>query len=74
MLAYSNNKHVGIVLQVHEDYVKMINEVGGIVNIKNADINKKFERDKKTAGLDQLSQTIAIDTVVKIVEGRNKVY
>lgn len=38
-----NNKNVGVVLQVQEDYLKVINDEGEIANVKIGDINKKID-------------------------------
>ena len=42
MINYNNNKNCGLVLQVHEDYLKIINEQNNVVNVKIADIGKKI--------------------------------
>jgi transcription elongation factor len=42
LINYNNNKNCGLVLQVHEDYLKIINEQNNVVNVKIADIGKKI--------------------------------
>ena len=41
LVLYNGSKNSGLVLQVHEDYLKMINEQSKIVNIKIVDLGKK---------------------------------
>ena len=70
MVSYNNSKNIGVVLQVHEDSLKVINDNGEIQNIKIGDINKKYE-DKKPA-IDSQRNTIYPDNVVKITQGKYK--
>lgn len=42
LVNYNGNKNAGLVLQVNEDYLKLINEQGKIENIKIADLGKKL--------------------------------
>ena len=42
LINYNNNNNCGLVLQVHEDYLKIINEQNNVVNVKIADIGKKI--------------------------------
>ena len=42
LINYNNNKNCGLVLQVHEDYLKIINEQNNGVTVKIADIGKKI--------------------------------
>jgi len=72
MIAYNNSKNVGVVLQVQEDYVKIIDEQGQIRNLKISEISKKFEKDKKISGYDMSGNTLTSDNVVNVVEGRYK--
>jgi len=41
LVNYNGNKNAGLVLQVNEDYLKVINEQGKIENVKIADLGKK---------------------------------
>ena len=72
MISYNNNKNVAVVLQVHDYYLKVINQDGHLQNIKISDIDKKFERENKVNGMDRLGNTLCLDNVVKVVDGRNK--
>lgn len=47
MVVYNNNKSVGVVLQVQEDFLKILNEHGQTQMIRVVDINKKVEKDSK---------------------------
>lgn len=40
LVQYNGNKNAGLVLQVNEDYLKLINEQGKIENVKIADLGK----------------------------------
>jgi transcription elongation factor len=42
LVNYNGGKNSGLVLQVHEDYLKIINEQGKLTNVKVADIGKKI--------------------------------
>lgn len=72
LVSYNNNKDVGVVLQVQEDYLKVINEHGQIKNIKIGEISKKFEKDRKAFANDYMGNTISQENVIKCVEGRYK--
>lgn len=84
MVAFNQNKNVGIILQVDgafggasggQDYVRLINDQGEIVSIKSTDINKKFDqRDQqhKVTSIDSQRNTICRDNVVKVINGPYK--
>lgn len=72
MISYNNNKNVGVVLQVQEDYLKVINDHGEIKNIKLTDVDKKFERDRKANTVDSQRNTLYTDNVIKIIDGKYK--
>lgn len=72
LVLYNGNKNAGLVLQVHEDYLKLINEQSKIVNVKIVDLGKKVPlppRNGTLNGRDKNNNTLAMDQVVKITEG-----
>ncbi len=72
LVLYNGSKNSGLVLQVHEDYLKMINEQSKIVNVKIVDLGKKVPlppRNGTLNGRDKNNNTLAMDQVVKVVEG-----
>lgn len=72
MISFNSNKSVGVVLQVQEDYLRVIDDLGEVRNIKTSDINKKFERDSKVSAQDQVGNTVSIENVIKCVDGKYK--
>ena len=75
LVLYNGNKNAGLVLQVHEDYLKMINEQSKIVNVKIVDLGKKVPlppRNGTLNGRDKNNNTLAMDQVVKVTEGKNR--
>lgn len=74
-MLYNGSKNFGLVLQVHEDYLKMINEQSKIVNIKIVDLGEKVSlppRNGTLQGRDKNGNTLAMDQVVKVVEGPHR--
>lgn len=64
LVLYNGNKNAGLVLQVHEDYLKMINEQGKIVSPKIVDLGKKVPlppRNGTLNGRDRENNTLAMD-------------
>lgn len=64
LVNYNGNKNAGLVLQVNEDYLKLINEQGKIENIKIADLGKKLPaptRGGTLGGRDSLGNALALD-------------
>lgn len=55
-----------------EDYLKLINENGAIINMKLAAVNKKFDKNQKVSGADFHGNTLCPDNVVKVTEGAYK--
>jgi len=75
LVLYNGNKNAGLVLQVHEDYLKMINEQSKIVNVKIVDLGKKVPlppRNGTLNGRDKNNNTLAMDQVVKVIEGKHR--
>lgn len=42
LVNFNQGKRIGLVLQVHEDYLKIIDQQGKLVNVKTSDIGKKI--------------------------------
>ena len=64
LINYNNSKNSGLVLQVHEDYLKVINEQGKLANVKVADIGKKITAPRPGMPIqarDSKGNTLAID-------------
>ena len=67
-----NTKYVGVVLQVQDDYLKVINNEGDLQNIKLSDINKKIDFSRKTTTVDSHRNTLYADNVVRMTNGKYK--
>ena len=64
LVLYNGSKNSGLVLQVHEDYLKMINEQSKIVSVKVCDLGKKVPlppRNGTLNGRDKNNNTLAMD-------------
>lgn len=64
LVNYNGNKNAGLVLQVNEDYLKVINEQGKIENVKIADLGKKLPapmRGGTLGGRDSQGNALALD-------------
>lgn len=62
-------------LQVQEDYLKLINEQGRLVNVKVADLGKKIPKPARKSTLncrDSQGNTLSLSAMVKVVDGPNK--
>lgn len=72
LVQYNGNKNAGYVLQVQEDYLKMINEQGKITNVKICDLGKKIPPPSRNGTLnahDHENHTLNYDAMVKVREG-----
>jgi len=70
LVNYNGNKNAGLVLQVHEDYIKLINEQNKIENIKIIDLGKKLPDMKRTLGArDSQGNALALDQMIKVIQG-----
>lgn len=71
LVSYNNNKFVGLVLQVQEDYLKVINEQGKTENVKVANINKKISKmgSNKALGRDSKGNSLAVNHMVRCSNG-----
>ena len=68
LVNYNGNKNAGLVLQVHEDYIKLINEQNKIENIKIVDLGKKLPDMKRTLGArDSQGNALALDQMIKVI-------
>jgi len=75
LVNFNGEKGRGIVLQVHEDYLKIIDQQGKLVNIKTSDIGKRIPQMKPGSSInarDKSGHNLAIDQMVKILDGPNK--
>ena len=75
LVQYNGNKNAGLVLQVNEDYIKLINEHGKIENVKIADLGKKLpapSRGGTLGGRDSQGNALGLDQMVKCVQGSHK--
>jgi len=64
LVCFDSNKHAGLVLQVHEDYLKVITEQNKLKNVKIAEVSKKLPppRKRSTFGVrDKQGNTLALD-------------
>ena len=78
LIAYDNNKFVGVVLSVDSmggigsDLIRLINEEGAVQNIRGNQVSKKFDqRDLriKQQAVDAKRNTIYHNNVVKVISG-----
>lgn len=63
LVNFNQGKHIGLVLQVHEDYLKIIDQQGKLVNVKTAEIGKKIPALKPNSSInarDKDGHTLAI--------------
>jgi len=45
LVSYNNNKNIGYVLQVQEDFLKVISDRGELLNLKLNEVNKKITKE-----------------------------
>ena len=72
LVQYNGNKNAGLVLQINEDQIKLINEQGKIENVKIADLGKKLpapSRGGNFGGRDSQGNALGLDQMVKCVNG-----
>jgi transcription elongation factor len=75
LVNYHGSKHGGLVLQVHEDYLKVLNEQSKIDNVKVSDVDKCIpppRRGGNIQGQDRKGNNLVHDSMVKVVEGPYK--
>lgn len=75
LVTYNGGKNAGLVLQVHEDYLKVINEQGKNENVKVVDIGKKLpppRRGGNLSGRDAKGNALAHDSMIKCTNGPKK--
>jgi transcription elongation factor len=75
LISYNGTKNAGLVLQVHEDYLKVINEQGKIDSVKVIDIGKKLPPPKRggtLGGRDMKGNALVHDAMIKCEQGQYK--
>ena len=75
LINYNGGKNSGLVLQVHEDYLKVINEQSKLVNVKILDVGKRIAAQRPGAPIsarDAQGNSLAIDQMVKVHTGQMK--
>jgi len=68
LVSYNGSKNAGLVLQVHEDYLKVINEQGKIDLVKVIDLGKKLPPPKRggtLGGRDMKGNALVHDAMIK---------
>jgi len=64
LVNFNGEKGRGLVLQVHEDYLRIIDQQGKLVNIKTSEIGKKIPAMKPGQSInsrDKNGQNLAVD-------------
>ena len=77
LVNFNNNRNIGLVLQVHEDYLKVIDNQNKLVNVKTSDIGKKISAMRPGAVIscrDSKGFNLAVDQVVRVTQGQYKGY
>jgi transcription elongation factor len=64
LVNFNQGKRIGLVLQVHEDYLKIIDQQGKLVNVKTSEIGKKIPAMKPGSSInarDKEGHPLAVD-------------
>lgn len=75
LIHYNGTKNAGLILQVHEDYVKVINDQGKIDHVKVVDAGKKQPAPRRggtLSGRDAKGNALIHDSMVKCISGPYK--
>ena len=75
LINYNGNKNAGYVLQVQEDYLKVISEQNKIEMVKFKDFCKKIDPPRRggtLSGRDCQGNSLSLDSMVKVKEGNYK--
>jgi len=73
LIVYNQNKIFGYILQVLDDFVKIINDQNCITKVRLSEIDKKIVLDKRNLIThDAGGHVLLVDDVVKVVDGYNK--
>ena len=72
IVVYNQGKIYGYVLQVLDDFVKVINDHCNITKIRLSEIDKKIPFEKKAFTRDAAGHILYLEDVVKVCEGYNK--
>ena len=72
LILYNQGKIYGYILQVLDDFVKVINDQSCITKVRLSEIDKKIVFDRKAFTRDAGGHILLIDDVVKVVDGYHK--
>jgi len=72
VISFDSGASLGLVLQVQEDFLKVLDEQNGVREIKYKDISKKLPFDRKASCHDQLGNEVIFDIPVKVTAGKFK--
>ena len=62
---FNGNKTYGFIIQVLDDYLKVVNDQGMLMRINLTEVDKKIEINKKVTARDMTGNVLSIDDVVK---------
>lgn len=65
MILYNGNKTYGYIIQVMDDFVKIVSDQGMITRIRLSDIDKICPMDRKAYARDSIGNILSIDDVVR---------
>lgn len=75
LINFNSGKNFGLVLQVNEEQLKVIDHQGKIVFVKTADVGKKVTQMRPGAVIqarDKNGNSLSIDQMVRVTEGPHK--
>lgn len=62
---FNGNKTYGFIIQVLDDYLKLVNDQGMLMRINLTEVDKKIETNMKVTARDMIGNVLSIDDVVK---------
>ena len=65
LVMFNGNKTYGFVIQVQDDYLRVVNDQGMLTRINLTEVDKKIETNKKVTARDMIGNVLSIDDVVK---------
>lgn len=68
---FNGNKTYGFIIQVLDDYLKVVNDQGMLMRINLTEVDKKIETNKKVTARDMTGNVLSIDDVVKCSQMSN---
>lgn len=68
---YNGNKIYGFIIQVLDDYLKVVNDQGMLVRINLTEVDKKIETNTRVTARDMMGNVLSIDDVVKCSQMSN---